>query len=304
MSARDVVVAALLAEAASGNAFRAKALKAAAAVVAGAEPFEGADAAEALAGKVSDRMLERIVAIIDSPPSPDLDVVAAQELQSVTCIGAAAAKKLVAKGVRDLADLDARAEEPGLLTAAQRLCVAHRLDIALRIPRAEMHEHAAVVAAAARTAGCVAHVVGSYRRRAETSGDVDVLMCGDGVGVSDMIAAFPDGYVVGAIARGAHKFMGLVRLREGARARRIDILKTTAEQLPFALLHFTGPDTFNIALRNVARERGLRLSENGWGDCAGGLARPESEADVLKELGLDRFVEPWDRADWAQAAKQ
>ena len=297
MGAREVVVAALLADSCSGNAFRAKALKAAAAVVAGVEPFEGAAARDALAGKISDRMLDRVVAIIESPPPPDLDAMAAQDLQSVTCIGAKAAKKLIDKGVRSLADLDARVDEAGLLTAAQRLCVAHRRDIELRIPRAEMDEHAAIVSAAAASTGCTAHVVGSYRRRAETSGDIDVLMCG--ADVSDFMATFPAGYVIGALARGAHKFMGLVRLRPGARARRIDVLKTGADKLPFALLHFTGPDTFNIALRNIARDRGLRLSENGFGDGDCCVA-PNSETDVLAHLDVP-FVEPWDRAYWAQA---
>ena len=98
---------------------------------------------------------------------------------------------------------------------------------------------------------------------------------------------------MGAIASGAHKFMGLVRL-PGLPARRIDVLLTTAEQLPFALLHFTGPDTYNIALRKVAMARGLRLSEKGWaGD--GALATPRSERELLAALG-EEYVEPWNRA--------
>ena len=81
--------------------------------------------------------------------------------------------------------------------------------------------------------------------------------------------------------------MGLVRT--GTIARRLDVLSTTAKELPFAMLHFTGPADFNVALRKIAMQRGMRLSERGW-DCED-AAEPASEEDVLRELGV-KYLEP------------
>ncbi len=290
---RPVVCAALRAdEVTTANAFRARAIAACAATVAAGQPFGDADTAKAvLGGRISARMLQRVVELVGSghaDPGSDRTRAAA-ELMTITCIGRAAALRLAAKGVTSVSDLAARTDDPDLaLTAAQRLCVRYRDDIARRVPRSEMNAHAARVADAARAAGCEAHVVGSYRRNADSSGDVDVLLVGDLDAF--LTPLFADGYVVGTIARGACKFNGLARLPNAPHARRLDVLRTTERELPFALLHFTGPDVYNVALRRVAMAAGKRLSEKGLT----GLEGARSEADVVNALGVE-YQNPQDR---------
>ena len=103
---------------------------------------------------------------------------------------------------------------------------------------------------------------------------------------------YRSGYVVGSLAKGKTKFNGFVKLPGGVYARRIDVLRTEPAELPFALLHFTGPDVYNVALRKVAIAQGKRLSEKGWAD--GTAATPTSEADILRELGV-QYQHPQDR---------
>lgn len=297
MDRRKDVADALLRDAVAegGNAFRRRAIQACASVVKTAPEFSDAEGAKvALGGKVSERMMKRVLEILEADASAEDDgsrIV--QELMTVTCIGHVAATRLAAKGVTSLEDLASRMDDPELaLTAAQKLCMTYREDIAQRIPRGEMILHAAALEESARKSGCDAHVVGSYRRNCESSGDIDVIIIGD-------LDAFltplvQSGYVVGTIAHGSHKFNGLVRLPGAERARRLDVLKTCPEELPFALLHFTGPGVYNVALRKVAMAAGKRLSEKGWNDPS--ARAPGSEADILRELGVEYQV-PQDRCE-------
>lgn len=295
MDRRQDVAAALLRDAIaeSGNAFRRRAIQACAGVVTSAPEFSDAEGAKvALGDKVSERMMKRVLEILDAEAGgQDVHARAVQELMTVTCIGQVAATRLAAKGVSGLEDLASRMDDPELaLTAAQKLCMKYRDDIAQRIPRSEMIMHAALIEESARSSGCEAYVVGSYRRNCESSGDIDVLVIGDLDAFMTPLAQ--SGYIVGTIAHGSHKFNGMVRLPGAERARRLDVLKTCREELPFALLHFTGPGTYNVALRKVAMASGKRLSEKGWNDPAAPV--PTSEADVLRELGVEYQV-PQDR---------
>jgi DNA polymerase/3'-5' exonuclease PolX len=296
---RSAVADALMAASAepSGNAFRARALRECSRVVSSSEPFaDAAGARAALAHKLSARMMARVSEILADGDSEEAVVSrAVAELMTVTCIGPVAARKLVRSGVRSLEQLERAVAEGSAarlgLTAAQELCVRYRKDIAARIPRSEMTEHADVVRTAAALAEVRAEVVGSFRRNSSSSGDIDVLLVGN---MDDFLYALSSmHYVVGTIARGGHKFMGLVRLPGRQHARRLDVLGTTPEELPFAMLHFTGPAEFNVAVRKVAIRLGLRLSERGWdSDTA---PTPSCEADILRHLGV-AWTEPEDRS--------
>lgn len=281
----------------AANAFRSRALRACADVVKAAPPFHDEETATASLGdKVTPRMMAQILKIVRGESSSDSVVERdqagiAHDLMSVTCIGQVAALRLAKAGVKGLDDLAARVDDPAIgLTAAQKLCVVYRRDIQQRIPRAEMAVHDGAIQEAAAASGTQAIVVGSYRRNAPTSGDIDVLLLGDLDAF--LTPLYRSGYVVGSIAKGVSKFNGFVKLPGATFARRIDVLRTVPAELPFAMLHFTGPDVYNVALRKIAIAQGKRLSEKGWADDA--AAPPASEADILRELGVQYQV-PQDR---------
>jgi len=202
------------------------------------------------------------------------------------------------------------AENPGYLNDKQAIGLKYAEHADLRIPRAEMHDHAALVVAAAAAVSpeFVAEVVGSYRRGAADSGDIDVLlMLPDEVplaerkrrfaAVCDRLAA---DYVTDVLAKGDKKFMGYARLPAAAPDsphRRLDLLLTPKDEYPYAVLYFTGSDRFNIVMRQRALDLGYTLNEHGMKPLAEGADAPprmREERDIFQFLNMD-YTEPKDR---------
>ena len=136
---------------------------------------------------------------------------------------------------------------------------------------------------------------GSLRRRAETIGDLDVLVSTNHPQqfLADM-AARPE--VVQIIAHGDTKLS--VRLNQGAQC---DIRAVTDAQFPFALNYFTGSKLHNIVMRKRAIARGLKLSEYGLESDDGTATVCRDEADIYKALGLD-YIPPELREDTGEFA--
>jgi len=100
-------------------------------------------------------------------------------------------------------------------------------------------------------------VAGSFRRRQETVGDLDILVtCDDSGKVMDRLATY-DG-VAEVLARGETKMS--VRLKTGLQ---IDLRVVPEASYGAALQYFTGSKAHNILLRRMAQERGLKLNEYG-----------------------------------------
>ncbi len=124
-------------------------------------------------------------------------------------------------------------------------------------------------------------VAGSFRRRKETVGDLDVLAtCDDASQVMDRLAAY-DG-VAEVLARGETKMT--VRLKTGLQ---IDLRVVPQESYGAALQYFTGSKAHNILLRRMAQERGLKVNEYGVFRGSRRLAG-RTEEEVYGALGL-----PW-----------
>jgi DNA polymerase (family 10) len=122
-------------------------------------------------------------------------------------------------------------------------------------------------------------VCGSLRRRAETIGDLDVLISSKNVAaVLDTFVKLPQVAVV--LAHGPTK--ASVRLADGVQC---DLRGVEDAQFPFALHYFTGSKAHNIAMRKRAIARGLSLNEYALAGEKGSVAC-KTEADVFKALGL------------------
>ena len=145
-------------------------------------------------------------------------------------------------------------------------------------------------------------IAGSYRRGKETVGDLDVLVVSqDPRTVMDRFGEFSEQTEV--IARGETKMA--IRVREGMQ---IDLRVVPAESFGAALQYFTGSKDHNIALRGLAKERGLKINEYGVfrveGECERYIAGT-SEADVYAALDLPLFPPELREArrefQWAEA---
>lgn len=219
-------------------------------------------------------------------------------LKGVHGIGDVKAKELVAAGIKSIAQLRTAVEtKPKLLSKTQTIGLIYYDDSMKRISRAELEKHETLLLGAL-PAGMKGTVVGSYRRGAESSGDIDVLLSMDAAEV-ERTKAFhayvkslrDKAYMIEELSRGEQKNLSIVRLTPDGTARRLDLLVIPIEELPFALLYFTGSQEFNVAFRKHALKKGYTLNEHEMkltGKVEGAKAVPlfTTEEDVFAFLGL------------------
>jgi DNA polymerase (family 10) len=99
---------------------------------------------------------------------------------------------------------------------------------------------------------------GSFRRKKETIGDLDLLVATDEPGV--VLDAFTGlGVVDQVLNRGNAK--AAVRLLRGPQ---VDLMVMPPDEAGTYLIHFTGSKEHNVKLRARARDRGWSLSEKGF----------------------------------------
>ena len=135
---------------------------------------------------------------------------------------------------------------------------------------------------------------GSFRRRRDTVGDLDILATtAHAAPVGDRLVEYEN--VALALAHGPTRTT--VVLRSGIQ---VDLRVVKEESYGAALMYFTGSKAHNIALRNIANDRGWKLNEYGLFDEDRAIAG-ETEEGIYKKLGL-QFVPPELREDRGEIA--
>jgi DNA polymerase (family 10) len=141
---------------------------------------------------------------------------------------------------------------------------------------------------------------GSFRRRRETIGDLDLLAeTDDPKALMERFTRL--GIVDTVIGRGGHK--SAIRLFRGPQ---VDLMSMPPGEAGTYLIHFTGSKEHNVKLRAIARDKGWSLSEYGFlkigedgepltGDDAE-LRTFATEHEAYAFLGLS-FIEPELRED-------
>jgi DNA polymerase (family 10) len=141
---------------------------------------------------------------------------------------------------------------------------------------------------------------GSFRRRKETIGDLDILaICARGCQIMDRLAKY--GEVAEIIAKGETK--SSVRLQCGLQ---VDVRVLDEESYGAALHYFTGSKAHNVAIRDRAKELGLKISEYGvFRSQDDKRISGAKEEDIFKAVGLP-LIPPELREDRGeiQAAEQ
>lgn len=128
-------------------------------------------------------------------------------------------------------------------------------------------------------------VAGSYRRKKETVGDIDVLVTSsNNQKIMDRFTNYSD--VREVVSKGETK--STIKLRVGMQ---VDLRVVKDESYGAALLYFTGSKSHNIGLRDLALDRNWKVNEYGVFDENEERIAGETEKAVYETLDLD-FIEP------------
>jgi len=133
---------------------------------------------------------------------------------------------------------------------------------------------------------------GSLRRRAETIGDVDILVAAKkGKKITDAFTTA--GFVKEVLAAGPTKGSAIIQTE--TTPVHVDVRVVPQESFGAAAQYFTGSKQHNVRLREIAVKAKLKLNEYGLFKADKMLAGPVEE-EIYQKLGLD-YIEPVLRED-------
>ena len=128
-------------------------------------------------------------------------------------------------------------------------------------------------------------VAGSYRRRKETVGDLDILVtCKKGSDLMERLVEYDD--VTQVVSKG--KTRSTVILRSGLQ---VDVRVVPQVSYGAALHYFTGSKAHNIAVRKLATAKGLKINEYGVFNKKEERVAGKTEEEVYAQVDLP-YIEP------------
>uniref|UniRef100_A0A8C8LTF8 DNA-directed DNA polymerase X domain-containing protein n=1 Tax=Oncorhynchus tshawytscha TaxID=74940 RepID=A0A8C8LTF8_ONCTS len=186
-----------------------------------------------------------------------------------------------------------------------------------RIPRTEMTKMEVSEITILVDTEYIGTICGSYRRGAESSGDIDILLTHPNYTSVDekqpkllhaVVEHFESiGFITDTLSKGDTKYMGVCQLQqkdedeEEYLHRRIDIRLIPKDQYYCGVLYFTGSDIFNKNMRTHALEKGFTLNEYtirpvGVTGMAGEPLMVDSEKDIFDYIQW-KYREPKERSE-------
>lgn len=230
-------------------------------------------------------------------------------------VGPAKIKVLLSKNIYTIEQLrDTLNNEPKLLNNKQKMGLRHYEDLNERIPRNEItlfNKMAMKLITDNYGTDISMTIAGSYRRGVKTSGDIDMLITShkyEGKALDMVLKLLMDNNIVYEnLAKGKKKFMGVIKVTPQHKARHLDIIETSPNDYPFAILYFTGNAQHNVEMRIQALSLGYSLNEYNM-TLKGtkitvpvekirekiGKDRYETEEDIYKFLDM-KYVQPTKR---------
>jgi DNA ligase (NAD+) len=230
-------------------------------------------------------------------------------LTDVYGIGPKKAEELVKAGIKTITELRQRQNE--LLNDVQKVGLQYYNDILQRIPRHEIQEYESIFShiftKLSNSSNNKFEIVGSYRRGAANSGDIDIIITGSS---GQIYKAFVDELIkqkiiTHVLSRGQSKTLVIARLpgnNNNHIHRRVDFLYAPPDEFAFAILYFTGSKIFNTVMRQNALNQGYTFNEHGIYHFSqnkkGEKVQQQfsSEKDIFDFLGL-QYKTPVERKD-------
>lgn len=206
------------------------------------------------------------------------------KLQTITGIGPAKAKQLIEKKI-SFNDLIEKPSDSMLneLTHHQLIGVKYYHDLLKRIDSKIIYD----IEQYLKKFDFKFNICGSYRRKKENSGDIDILILEEKKTLKDIVKILTeDKFIIDNLTDdGKTKYMGICKTPK-SHAMRIDIRLLPKQSYPFALLYFTGSKKTNTYMRNIAIKAGYKLSEYGLFDKKNTFIPLESESAIFEFLHI------------------
>ena len=250
-----------------------------------------------------------------------------QELMKITGIGEKKAEKLYNDGwkqstlVEECKNIKKATEliKNKVITHHQYLGAKYFEDLEKRIPHDEITTAESYLAQwiPEFRSDCEFQILGSYRRNAVTSGDMDVLLTIPSVKTDEDMSQSHISNILPQLVNfltnkqflvdhltkdGKSKYMGMCKIGDNP-VRRIDIRFVPYESKGAAILYFTGSGEFNRIMRKWAIQQGYKLNEYGlWKRIGEGkitkdtkfsfCSCSDSEEMIFKELNMPYLTPP------------
>jgi DNA polymerase/3'-5' exonuclease PolX len=228
------------------------------------------------------------------------------ELMEIIGVGPVKAKDLFNEGVKGVQDLKKKIKSNKIeVNEKIMLGIKYHGVYQVNIPRKEIDKIYKVVTKMINRINeeynlneknkYIFEICGSYRREKPTSNDIDILLTklGDSENNKNHLKMFVNKMkkkklLVDDITDKniETKYMGFIKYKDNP-VRRIDIRYVDYEYYCYALLYFTGSSDLNKKMREIAKSKGLKLSEYGLFDSKNNNFKVKSERDIFKKLGLE-----------------
>ncbi len=170
---------------------------------------------------------------------------------------------------QNITSIDMLRDRQDLLNDVQKKGLSYFEDINQRIPRSEIELFKTLfdeVFDEVKNEQSSYEIVGSYRRNATNSGDIDLILSDpkDATILDKFLnILIKKNILVEVLSRGNIKCLAIGKLDDTYPARRIDFMFSPPSEYPFAILYFTGNALFNTVMRNRALQLGYSLNEHG-----------------------------------------
>ena len=211
-------------------------------------------------------------------------------------IGPKKAAELVESGIKTIEKL--RELQNDVLNDKQIIGLKYYEDVLKRIPRNEIHQYNKVINSSMFRILCrnkfeqedaELEIVGSFRRGASDSGDIDVIITAKfpqifALLIDDMIK---NGVILEVLSRGSSKCLVMAKIPGASVVRRVDFLYSPPDEYAFSILYFTGSKEFNTAMRTRALEFGLTLNEHGFHHMVEGVNGRKVKGEKVDQLFKD-----------------
>ena len=210
-------------------------------------------------------------------------------------VGPKKAKELVEEH-KIITLIELREKQTEVLNKVQQVGLKYYEDILQRIPRAEIDHYFKIFEKVANTQqGLSFEIVGSYRRGAQDSGDIDVIITApkEANYIAFIELLIKSQIIIEVLSRGKSKCLVISRLpNKDNVARRVDFLFCSKEEYPFSLLYFTGSKLFNTNMRAHALTLGYSMNEHGLTKTTNNSSatNPTASSGIAQEKDIFTFL--------------